>query len=161
MTIIATKQDVLSSVLMADSNALVENYNYAVQEAEETAIATYTIGQVVRWNTDHWQIVKTADFTTNALNTTASLVGTAGAKLAVVVGFEGLGKDGMTKTLAANTAQKVVVCYRGPVAIKEAGLVFDAGVTAPQLANAKLILAQQGLDLKQVAGAITTSFYGA
>lgn len=161
MTVIATKSDVLSSVLLSDANALVENYNYAVQLAEEAAETVYTIGQVVRWDTDAWKIVKTADFTTNALNTTASLVGTAGNKLAVVVGFEGLGKDGMSKTLAAATATQVVVAYRGIAALKESGLVFAAGVTAPQIANAKLILTQQGFDLKPVAAELTTSFYGA
>lgn len=162
MTIIATKDKALSSVFLSDIYSLVEDYNYnSNQTAEETSETDYKIGQVVYWDTDHWRILKSTDFSTNVLDASESDLGTSGVSLGVVLGFNTLGGDKFTTTLEANTATNVVIGFQGPFAVKESGLVFDAGVTGASLANAKMNLAKQGIQLKSTAPAVSVSYYGA
>lgn len=156
MTVIATKnKSVLSSVLMDDANALVHDFNFAHgQTAEESSDTTYTIGQVVIWDTDHWQILKTTD-TLDSVSTAA----TAGKSLGVVVGKDSLG-DERSFTVGSG-GSNVVILFQGPANVKEQGLVLDAGLSGAETNAAKLALAQAGLKLKTVASQVDVSFYGA
>lgn len=156
MTVIATKEKgVLSSVVMDDINALVHDYNYAYgQTATEASDTEYKLGQVVIWNTDHWEILKTGDVLTGA-----SGVATAGAPIAVVVGFSALG-DGLTGTVTSG-GNDVVVLYQGAVNVKESGLIFDGGLSAGEVTAAKVQLAKQGLTLKAVASQVAVTEYNA
>lgn len=156
MPVIATKnKNVLSSVVMDDVAGLVADYNFAHgQTVEEAANTTYTVGQVVIWNTDHWEILQNAD----ALTTT-STAATAGATLGVVVGFDALGDVG-TATVGS-AGRDAVILYQGPVNIKEQGLVFAGTVLAAQQNAAKALLAKQGLKLKTVASTVAVTHYSA
>lgn len=156
MTVIATKnKNVLSSVLMDDMAGLVADYNVAHgQTAQEAADTTYTVGQVVIWNTDHWEILKTTDVLTGG-----STAATANHPLGVVVGFDSLGDKG-TATVGTGGTQAVIL-YQGPANIKEAGLVLDAGLSGAEVTAAKTQLASQGLKLKDVAAKVAVSYYSA
>ena len=157
MAVIATSTPMLSSVLMGDSTSLVPDYNYARVAAKEAAPADYVLGQVIVYNgTDAMKILKAADFTVNALNPTDSLF-PDGALLGVVVGFDSLG-DAWTAEIGTS-AVDVNGLFRGIVGVKENGLVFDAGLSAGQIAAAKKQLEKQGLDIKAVGAAVTSSFY--
>lgn len=159
MAVIATSTPMLSSVLMGDSTSLVQDYNYSFVTAKEAADAEYKLGQVVVYNgTDAMKILKATDFTAGALNTTTSTL-PDGSLLGVVVGYESLG-DEWEKTIGT-TATKVCVLFRGVSAVKENGLVFDAGVAGADLAAAKQQIQKQGIDIKAVGAAVTSSFYGA
>ena len=155
MTVIATKQKVLSSVLMDDVNALVHDYNYAHgQEAREGSDTTYSLGQVVVWDTDHWEILKTGVALSGG-----STAATANNPLAVVVGFDSLG-DSFDETVGSSN-RNVVVVYQGAVNVKEAGLVLDAGLSGAEETAAKEQLAAQGIKLAQAASKVASNFYGA
>lgn len=158
MAVIATSTPMLSSVLMGDSTSLVPDYNYARVACKEAAAADYVLGQVIVYNgTDAMKILKAADFTVNALNPTDSLF-PDGALLGVVVGFDSLG-DAWTASVGT-TAKTVNGLFRGVVGVKENGLKFDAGLSAGQIAAAKKQLEKQGIDVKAVGAAVTSSYYG-
>lgn len=158
MAVIATSTPMLSSVLMGDSTSLVQDYNYARVDAKEAAAVDYKLGQVVVYNgTDAMKILEAADFSGSALSATDSLF-PDGALLGVVVGFDSLG-DAFTAEVGT-VAREVNGLFRGIVAVKEAGLVFDAGLSTPQIAAAKKQLEKQGIDVKAVGAAVTSSFYG-
>lgn len=151
MTVIATKNDaqVLSGVLMDDMAGLVLDYNFAHQQTLTEAAATdITIGDVVVWDTDHWELAATG----------ATLTGDSplGYGLGVVVGFESLG-DTYTKNM---TSGNVVVLYQGPVNVKEVGLAFGT-LNGTETTAAKVQLAKQGLKLKATSSKLESSFYSA
>lgn len=152
MTVIATKNDkeVLSGLVMDDVAGLVHDYNYAhgqtLTEASET---TVEIGQIVVWETDHWEVVQNLDTLTGD-----GAAETGGYGLAVVVGFDALG-DQYSKAI---TSGNIVVLYQGMVNIKESGLKYGTLDSAEQTA-AKVQLAKQGLKLKTTANSLGTSFY--
>lgn len=151
MTVIATKNDaqVLSGVLMDDMAGLVLDYNFAHQQTLTEAAATdVTIGDVVVWDTDHWELAATG----------ATLTGDSplGYGLGVVVGFDSLG-DTYTKNM---TSGNVVVLYQGPVNVKEVGLAFGT-LNGTETAAAKVQLAKQGLKLKATSSKLESSFYSA
>lgn len=156
MTVIATRnKTVLSSVLMDDVAGLVMDYNIAHgQTAQEASDTEYTLGQVVIWDTDHWEALATTDVLTGG-----STADTANHPLAVVVGFDSLG-DTSTGTVGTGGTD-VVLLYQGPANIKEAGLVLDAGLTGGEVTAAKAQLASQGLKLKAVSTQVDVSYYSA
>lgn len=156
MPVIATKnKNVLSSVVMDDVAGLVADYNFAHgQTIGAASNTTFTVGQVVIWKNSRWELLANAD----ALTST-STAATAGATLAVVVGFDALGDEGTA--VAGSAGRDAVVLYQGPVNIKEQGLIFAAGVLAPQQAAAKAVLAKQGLKLKTVASTVAVTHYSA
>lgn len=151
MTVIATKNDanVLSGVVMDGMEGLVHDFNYAhFQTLTEGSATTVSLGDVVVWDTDHWE----------KATTTATLDATSpvGFGLGIVVGFESLGD----KYSQEMTSGNVVVLYQGPVNVKEVGLDFgtlDAGETD----TAKGQLAKQGIKLKATTEKLETSFYSA
>ena len=158
MAVIATSTPMLSGVLMGDSTSLVQDFNYSRVAAKEAADATYSLGQVIVYNgTDAMKILKAADFTVNDLNATDSLF-PDGALLGVVVGFDSLG-DAYSATVGT-TAVEINALFRGIAAVKENGLVFDAGLSAGQIAAAKKQLEKQLIDVKAVGASIASSFYG-
>lgn len=160
MAIIATKDKVLSDVLMQDSFNIVENFNYAKVDLKETADKTVSVGHVVIWDTDHYRLLVNGDFTSD----TAITVPTGGsvpngAGLAVVVGFDSLG-DKASATVGTTAVQGVVL-YRGLASVKKSGLKFAAGVvTARQTLTYKL-LEQADIAVKNTLSAVSSSFYGA
>lgn len=158
MAIIATSTPMLSGVLMGDSTSLVPDFNYSQVAAKEAADTEYKLGQVVVYNgTDAMRILKATDFTVNELNATDSLFPN-GALLGVVVGYEALG-DAYTATIGT-VAGKVNALFRGIAGVKQNGLVFDAGLSAGQIASAIKQLEVQNIDVKEVGAAVTSSFYG-
>ena len=165
MTVIATKDKVLSDVLMQDVSALVENFNYTHDlRVDEASTKSYSLGQVVMWDAalaGYRQIVA-GDFTVDAVNVPAA-AGTApnGAKFAVVVGFDDLG-DALEQPVSVTTAgRNVVGLYRGPVSVKKGGLLWDAGLNAAKIASVTVQLQAQGIDVKNTLSAVSSSFYGA
>lgn len=149
MTVIATKNDsqVLSGLLMDDVAGLVHDFNFAhFQTLTQGAATDVKIGDVVVYDTDHWELAVT----------TATLDGDSplGYGLGVVVGFESLG-DKYTQNM---TSGNVVVLYQGMANIKESGLDFGTLIEAEVLA-AKTQLGKQGLKLKATAASLENSFY--
>ncbi|QDP64756.1 MAG: hypothetical protein GOVbin2917_71 [Prokaryotic dsDNA virus sp.] len=151
MTVIATKNDaqVLSGVLMDDMAGLVLDFNFAHRQTLTEAAATdVKLGDVVVWDTDHWE---------KATNL-ATLDGTSplGYGLGIVVGFESLG-DTYTKNM---TTGNVVVLYQGAANVKEVGLDFGT-LDATETDAAKAQLGKQGIKLKATTERLETSFYSA
>lgn len=164
MTVIATKTkaDLLSHVLMMDQyDQLGDKQNYAHKVvAQETGATDYVVGQVLYYDTDHWRILVAGDFTANVLNAAVSGKETKGHPLAIVVGdAAGIGHvDALSLEAATNT--EITVVFGGGVNVKEAGLVFDAGVTGADLAAALVQLASQDVNLHDVATGVATKYYG-
>lgn len=151
MTVIATKNDsqVLSGLLMDDVAGLVMDFNFAHKQTLTEGSATdVTIGDLVVWNTDHWELAATTD----ALDGDSPL----GFGLGVVVGFESLG-DEYSKNM---TSGNVVVLYQGMANVKASGLRYNDLTGAEQTA-AVTQLGKQGIKVKSVAAGLTTSFYSA
>jgi len=159
MAVIATSTPMLSSVLMGDSTSLVPDYNYARVACKEAAATDYVLGQVIVYNgTDAMKALKAADFDINDLIITTDSLFPDGALLGVVVGFDSLG-DAWTASVGT-TAKTVNGLFRGVVGVKENGLKFDAGLSTVQVAAAKKQLEKQGIDIKAVGAAVTSSYYG-
>lgn len=151
MTVIATKNDaqVLSGVLMDDMAGLVLDYNFAHLQAFEAASDTdVSLGDVVVYVTDHWELASTG----------ATLTGDSplGYGLGIVVGFESLGDD-YTKNMSTGN---VVVLYQGAVNVKEVGLSFGT-LDETETSAAKVQLGKQGIKLKTTTEKLTSSFYSA
>lgn len=151
MTVIATKNDqqVLSGLLMDDVSALVHDFNFAhgqtLTEASETTI---TLGDIVVWDTDHWELAANL----------ATLDGNSplGFGLGVVVGFDSLGD----KYSQAMTTGNVVVLHQGMVNVKATGLRYGT-LNATEQAAAKVQLGKQLIKVKDVSAKLDTSFYSA
>lgn len=159
MAIIATSTPMLSSVLMSDSSSLVQDFNYAFVDAKEASDTEYTLGQVVVYNgTDAVRKLVNGDFTNDTTITETGSNLPNGAVIGVVVGFDSLG-DAYSATVGTS-AKKVCVLFRGIAAVKEDGLVFAAGVTAPRIATTKLTLQKADIDIKAVGASVSSSFYG-
>lgn len=153
MTVIATTQEVLSKVLAEDLSVIMKDYNFAHGEtATEASDVDYVLGQVVVWDTDHWEILKTGVALTGG-----STAATANVPLAVVVGFDSLG-DEWDETVGSG-GRDVVLAYQGPLKIKEANLTFDGGLSAGEVAAAKAQLAEQGMKMVTVADSVASTFY--
>lgn len=151
MTVIATKNDaqVLSGLVMDDMAGLVMDFNYAHgQTLTEASEATVTIGDLVIWNTDHWELAANLD----TLNGDSPL----GFGLAIVVGFESLGD----KYSQAMTSGNVVVLHQGAVNVKSTGLRYGTLSAAEQIA-ARTQLGKQLIKVKDVSAKLTSSFYSA
>lgn len=165
MTVIATKGPLLSDVLMQDIFSLVENYNYThALRVDEAAAKNYNVGQVVMWDAalgGYRQIVA-GDFTSDAINVPAA-AGTApnGAKFAVVIGFDAVGDLDIQPVSVTTAGRNVVGLFRGPASVKKSGLLWDAGLNAAKIASVTVQLQAQGIDVKDVLTAVSSSFYGA
>ena len=151
MTVIATKNDaqVLSGVLMDDMAGLVLDFNFAHRQTLTEAAATdVKLGDVVVWDTDHWELAATG----------ATLTGDSplGYGLGIIVGFESLG-DTYTKNM---TTGNVVVLYQGAANVKEVGLDFGT-LNGTETDAAKAQLGKQGIKLKATTQRLETSFYSA
>jgi hypothetical protein len=156
MPTIASRQPVLSSVLMQDSFNVVENFNYEVSTIKQAADLTIAIGSVVVWDTTDFRVLLNADVA--ALPATSGLVN--GAPIAVVVGFDALG-DAYDKEFLAATADKATLLFRGLASVKTSGLKFDAGVSAPNKALILKQLEKQDIAVKAASAAVAVSFYNA
>lgn len=163
MTVIATSSPVLSDVLMQDSFNIVENINYQHNvTVDEASTKTYRVGQVVMWDNSllaYRQIVA-GDFTTDAINVPAQDGSVAnGAKFGVVVGFDALGdvKGDVSVTTAGD---KVVLLFRGQASVKKSGLVWDAGLNDAKKASVIKQLEKQDIAVKNVLGAVSSTYYG-
>ena len=161
MTVIATTKPYLSSVLMADATSLVADFNYATVLLKEASDTTLKLGQVVVSNgVDGYRILKTTDFTSDTVLTDVAVSTLPdGSDIGVVVGFNG-SLGGEYDAVVGTSGVKALVLFRGPVGVKEAGLVFDVGVTAPRIALTKRLLEAKGIDIKAVAATTGSSFYG-
>jgi hypothetical protein len=163
MTVIATSSPVLSDVLMQDNFPVVENFNYQHNvSVDEASTKTYRVGQVVMWDNSlsaYRQIVA-GDFTGDAINVPAQDGSVAnGAKFGVVVGFDALG-DVRGDVSVTTAGDKVVLLFRGPASVKKSGLRWDAGLNAAKIASVSAQLEKQGVAVKNVAGAVTSAYYG-
>tara|TARA_R110000782_G_scaffold199294_1_gene288312 strand:- start:1711 stop:2193 length:483 start_codon:yes stop_codon:yes gene_type:complete len=158
MPTIASRQPVLSSVLMQDSFNVVENFNYEVSTIKQAADLTIAIGTVVVWSVadSAFRVLLNADVA--ALPATSGLVN--GAPIAVVVGFDALG-DAYDKEFLAATAGKSTLLFRGLASVKNTGLKFDAGVSAPNKALILKQLEKQDIAVKAASAAVAVSFYNA
>ena len=160
MTKIATTKPYLSSVLMSDATSLVADFNYAQVDLKEASNTTVKLGQLVYWNgTDAYRILKNTDFASDTALTAATGSLPDGGSFGVVVGFNG-SLGGEYEATVGTTAVKAHVLFRGPAAVKEAGLVFDAGVVAARVALIKRLLEGKGVDVKAVLATTGSSFYG-
>lgn len=161
MTVIATTKPYLSSVLMADTTSLVADFNYATVLLKEAADTTVKLGQVVVSNgVDGYRILKNTDFTSDTVLTDVAVSTLPdGSDIGVVVGFNG-SLGGEFDAVVGTSGVKALVLFRGPVAVKEAGLAFDAGVVAARVALTKRLLEAKGIDIKAVAATTGSSFYG-
>lgn len=163
MTVIATTKPYLSSVLMSDATSLVADFNYATVDLKEASNTTVSLGQVVVYNgTDAYRILKNTDFTSDTVLTAPAGIPSLpdGGAIGVVVGFNG-SIGGEYDAVVGTTAVKAFVLFRGAAAVKEAGLVFDAGIVAD--ARKQLIKRQleaKFIDVKAVAATTGSSFYG-
>lgn len=149
MTVIATKNDkhVLSGVLMDDVAGLVMDFNFAhKQTLTEGSEATVTLGDLVVWDTDRWELAATG----------ATLDGDSplGFGLGVVVGFESLG-DEYSKDM---TTGNVVVLHQGMVNVKASGLRYGS-LNASEQAAAKTQLGKQLIKIKDVASEVAVTHY--
>jgi hypothetical protein len=163
MTVIATSSPVLSDVLMQDNFPVVENFNYQHNvSVDEASTKTYRVGQVVMWDNSlsaYRQIVA-GDFTGDAINVPAQDGSVAnGAKFGVVVGFDALG-DVRGDVSVTTAGDKVVLLFRGPASVKKSGLRWDAGLNAAKIASVSAQLEKQGVAVKNVASAVTSTYYG-
>ncbi len=149
MTIIATKNDkqVLSGVLMDDMSGLVQDFNFTYATLTEAGATTVTLGDVVVWDTDHWELAATTD--------TLDGDSPIGFGLGVVVGFDSLG-DVYSKEF---TTGNVVVLVQGPVNVKSTGLRYNT-LNASEQAAAVTQLGKQGVRVKAVSAGLTSTFYG-
>jgi hypothetical protein len=164
MTVIATSTPVLSDVLMQDAFDIVENFNYQHNvTVDEASTKTYRVGQVVMWDNalPGYRIPVAGDFTADAINVPAQDGAVAnGAKFGVVVGFDALG-DVRGDVSVTTTGDKVVLLFRGPVSVKKSGLLWDAGLNTAKKASVTAQLEKQGIAVKNVLGAVTSTYYGA
>jgi hypothetical protein len=162
MAIIATKENVLSDVLMQDSFNVVENFNYAKVTLEQASDTTVSVGHVVIWDTTlvAYRLLVNGDFTSDTA-ITIPVGGTVpnGAGLAVVVGFDSLG-DKASATVGTAGA-KGVALYRGIASVKKSGLKFAAGVVAARQTLTYQLLEKQDIAVKNTLQAVSSSFYGA
>lgn len=154
MPVIAVRnKNVLSSVVMDDVAGLVADYNFAHGQTIGAASDTeFTVGQVVVWKNNRWEILANADAADGT-----STAATAGAPVGVLVGFNALGDVGV-KTVGS-AGHPAVILYQGPVNIKEQGLLFAASVGAPKRAEVKLALSKQGMKLRTVAQTLEVTHY--
>lgn len=163
MAIIATTGSVLSDVLMQDSFPIVENFNYQHKlPVDEAANVNYKVGQVLLWDSSAaYRKIIASDFTANAIEIpTTDGAAADGAKFVVVVGFDSLGDT--KETVVVGTAGDLVVgLFRGPASVKSSGLVWDAALNDTQKASVVKELEKQGISVKAVTGAVSSSFYGA
>lgn len=163
MTVIATTKPYLSSVLMSDATSLVADFNYAQVNLKEASDTTVKLGQLVYWNgSDAYRVLKNTDFTSDTVLATAAGIPSLpdGGQIGIVVGFNG-SIGGEYDAVVGTTAVKAFVLFRGAAAVKEAGLVFDAGIVAD--ARKQLIKRQleaKFIDVKAVAATTGSSFYG-
>jgi hypothetical protein len=163
MTVIATSSPVLSDVLMQDSFPIVENINYQHGvSVDEASTKTYRVGQVVIWDNTlvAYRQPVAGDFTADAVNVPANDGSVAnGAKFGVVVGFDALGdvKGDVSVTTAGD---KVVLLFRGAASVKKSGLLWDAGLNDAKKASVIKQLEKQDIAVKNVLGAVTSTYYG-
>ncbi len=166
MAVIATTKPYLSSVLMADATSLVADFNYATVDLKEASNTTVSLGQVVVYNgTDAYRILKNTDFTSDTVLTAPAGIPSLpdGGAIGIVVGFNG-SLGGEFEATVGTTAVKAFVLFRGPVGVKDehanGGLKFDAGVVAARKGLTKRLLEGKGVEVKAVAAATGSSFYG-
>lgn len=163
MTVIATKGSILSDVLMQDAFSLVENFNYQHGlPVDQAANTNYVVGQVLIWDSSAaYRVIVADDFTSNVVETpTTDGAAVDGAHFAVVVGFDALGDT--NETVVVGTAGDAVVgLFRGPASVKKTGLVWAAGVTTAMQNSVIKQLEKQGIAVKDVLSAVSSSFYGA